>query len=166
MKRPQTLTPAEENRLLLGLVLQPFVAAALAFALFPLVEYTGRMVYGGGRPVDLMDAAPGFAIIAGVLASFATGFAYPSILWLLGRGPLTRAQTIVAGIVFGNIPGVLTIFGLAAWHLRRGVTPTPENLTYGWGGAVRVVVLGSVLGLVCASVFWWVAGRHLNREHN
>ena len=92
MKRPQTLTPAEENRLLLGLVAQPFVAAALAFSLFPLVDYTGRMVYGGGRAVDLMDAAPGFAIMAGVVASFVTGLvAYPGILWLLKSGPLTRA---------------------------------------------------------------------------
>ena len=167
MKPARTLIPADENRLLLGLVVQPFVAAALAFALFPLVEYTGRLVYGGGRPIDPVDAAPSFAIMAGVVASFVTGFiAYPGILWLLKRGPLTRAQTMIAGVVLGNVPGTVTMLGLAARHLSRGVTPTMENLTYGWGGAVRLVVLGSVVGLVCSAVFWWIAGHQLNREHN
>lgn len=165
MNQPQTLTPAEENRLLLGLVVQPFVAAALAFALFPLVEYTGRLVYGGGRTVDPVEAATGFAIMAGVVASFVAGVvAYPSILWLLKRGPLTRAQTMVGGVVLGNVPGALIVLVLATRHLSRGVTPNLENVAYGGGGALRIVVLGSVLGLVCAAVFWWAGGRHLNRR--
>lgn len=166
MKRPQTLTRAQENRLLLGLAVQPFVAAALAFALFPVVDYTGRLLYGGGRTVDPVESAVGFGIIAGVVASVACGLAYPSILWLLERGPLTRAKTMVAGFVFGNLPAALIVLLLAARHVSAGVAPTLANTTYGAVGAFRVVALGSVMGLVGASVFWWVAGRHLNREHN
>jgi HAMP domain-containing protein len=36
---------------------------------------------------------------------------------------------------------------------------------YGAAGAVRIVLLGSFLGLVCALVFWRLAGRHLSRDH-
>jgi hypothetical protein len=163
----QALTPAQESRLMRGLLVQPFVAAALAFALFPLVDYTGRLVYGGGRTVDPIETAVGFGVMAGVVASFVTGFvAYPSLRWLLKRGPLTRAQTMTGGIVLGNVPGALIVLLLAARHLGRQVTPTLENTTYGAGGAVRIVVLGSIVGLVCAHVFWWLAGRHLSRSHN
>ena len=165
MKEPQTLTPAQESSLLRGLVVQPFVAAALAFALFPLVDYTGRLVYGSGRTVDPIETAVGFGVMAGVVASFVTGLiAYPSLNWLLKRGPLRRAQTVLGGVVLGNVPGALIVLLLAARHLSREVTPTLENTTYGAAGAIRIVILGSILGLACALVFWWLAGRHLNRE--
>ena len=167
MKEPQPLTPAQESRLLRGLLVQPFVAAALAFALFPLVDYTGRLVYDVGRTVDPIETALGFGLMAGVVASFVTGFvAYPSLQWLLKRGPLTRAQTMVGGVVIGNTPGAVIVLLLAARHLSREVAPTLENTTYGAAGAVRIVMLGSVLGLACALVFWLLAGRHLSRDHN
>ena len=167
MTEPQTLTPGQESRLLHGLVVQPFVAAALAFALFPLVDYTGRLVYGGGRPADPIETAMGFGVMTGVVASFVTGFvAYPTLHWLLKRGPLTLAQTLIGGVVLGNVPGALIVLLLAARHLSREVTPTLENTTYGAVGAIRIVMLGSILGLVCALVFWGLAGRHLGRDHN
>jgi hypothetical protein len=163
----QSLTPAQESTLMRGLLVQPFVAAALAFALFPLIDYSGRLVYGGGRTVDPIETAVGFGVMAGVVASFVTGFvAYPSLRWLLKRGPLTSAQTMIGGVVLGNLPGALLVLLLAARHLSREVTPTLENTTYGAAGAVRIVMLGSILGLVCALVFWRLAGRHLNRDHN
>ena len=167
MKEPQTLTSAQESSLLRGLVVQPFVAAALAFALFPLVDYTGRMVYGGGRTVDPIETAVGFGVMAGVAASVVTGLiAYPSLIWLLKRGPLTRTQTMIGGVVLGNVPGVLIVLLLAVRHLSREVSPTLENTTYGAAGAVRIIMLGSILGLVCALVFWRRAGRHLSRDQN
>src|SRR5512134_1676807 len=117
MNEPQTLTPAQESRLLRGLVVQPFVAAALAFALFPLIDYTGRLVYGGGRTIDPVETAVGFGVMTGVVASFVTGFvAYPSLQWLLKRGPLTRAQTVIGGVVLGNVPGALIVLLLAVRH--------------------------------------------------
>ena len=161
------LTPAQESRLMRGLLVQPFVAAALAVALFPLIDYTGRLVYGGGRTIDPIETAVGFGVMAGVVASFVTGFvAYPSLRWLLKRGPLTRSQAMTGGVVLGNVPGALIVSLLAARHLSRGVSPTLENTAYGPAGAARIVVLGSILGLVCALVFWRLAGRHLSRDHN
>jgi hypothetical protein len=104
--------------------------------------------------------------MAGVVASFVTGFgAYPTLRWLLKRGPLTRAQTMIGGVVLGNVPGALIVLLLAARHLSRGVSPTLENTMYGAAGAVRIVLLGSILGLACALVFWRLAGRHLSRDH-
>ena len=165
--KPQTLTPAQESRLLRGLVVQPFLAAALGFALFPLVDDTGRLVYDAGRTVDPIQTAATFGVMAGVVASFVTGLgAYPTLRWLLKRGPLTRAQTMIGGAVLGNVPGVLIVLLLAARHLSRGVAPTLDNTMYGAAGAARIVLLGSFLGLVCALVFWRLAGRHLSHDHN
>ena len=56
MRHARTLSPADELRVLLGLAVQPFVTALLAFSIFPVVEYTGRRLYGG-RSADPVDAA-------------------------------------------------------------------------------------------------------------
>jgi hypothetical protein len=163
---PHTLTPAQESRLLRGLIVQPFLAAALGFALFPLVDYTGRLVYGAGRTVDPIETAVSFGVMAGVAASFVTGLgAYPTLRWLLTRGPLTRAHALIGGAVLGNVPGVLIVLLLAARHLSRGVAPTMDNTMYGAAGAVRIVLLGTCVGLVCALFFWQLAGRHLSSDH-
>jgi hypothetical protein len=39
-----------------------------------------------------------------------------------------------------------------------------DNLTYGVPGAPRAIILGAVVGAGSASVFWWIAGRHLPGE--
>jgi hypothetical protein len=36
---------------------------------------------------------------------------------------------------------------------------------YGVAGAVRIVLLGTFVGLVCALVFWRLTGRHLSSDH-
>jgi hypothetical protein len=77
-----------------------------------------------------------------------------------------RAQTMIGGAVLGNVPGVLIVLLLAARHLSLGVTPTLDNTMYGAAGAVRIVLLGSFLGLVGALVFWRLAGRHLSSDHS
>ncbi len=143
---------------------QPFVAAALAFALFPLVDYTGRLLYGGA-PGSFLDAAVPFAVLAGVAASFVTGcLAYPLLTWLLKRGPLTLQQTLTGGAVLGNAPAVIILFALAAWRINRGETPTLETLTYGSAGLLRILVLGSALGGLSAAAFWWIGGRFVSRS--
>jgi len=147
-----------------GLMAQPFVAAALAFALFPLIDYTGRLLYGGGSS-DFLDAAIPFAILTGVAASFVTGgLAYPLLTWLLKRGPLTLSTTLIGGVVLGNVPAGLILLALAAWRVNRGETPTLATLTYGPAGLLRNVALGSVLGLLSAAVFWWIGGRHVSHK--
>ena len=149
-----------------GLMAQPFVAAALAFALFPLVQYSQRLVVAGDRgSVDWLDGGIGFAILTGVVASFITGgLAYPTLNWLLKRGSLTLRQTFIAGVVFGNVPTAIILLAGAAWRFSRGESPTLTGLTYGVAGLLRLVMFGSVLGTGSAAVFWWVGGRHLSRE--
>jgi len=156
-------TPEQEKRIGFGLMVQPFVAASLALALFPLIEYTGRFVYGG-RSSNFLDAAIPFAVLTGVAASFVTGcLAYPLLTWLLKRGPLTLRQTLLGGVALGNVPAGLLLVALAAWRLTRGETPTLASLAYGPAGLLRIIGLGSTLGILSAAVFWWIGGRYVSR---
>ena len=147
-----------------GLMAQPFVAAALGFALFPVLQYSQRLVAADRGSVDWLNGGLGFAVLTGVVASFVTGgLVYPTLNWLLKRGPLTRSHTFIAGLVFGNVPAVLILLAGVAWRLSRGENPTLTGLTYGAGGLLRLVIFGSVLGLGSAAVFWWLGGRHVSR---
>jgi hypothetical protein len=70
MKHPaRTLSPAEEMRMLGGMVVQPFVAAGLAFVTFPLLllDREGQTL-AGGFPADVTDAALSVAMGAGIVA--------------------------------------------------------------------------------------------------
>jgi hypothetical protein len=155
------LTTEREKRMLVGLTVQPFVAAAVGLVLF-------RVVNDSGGPVALdswtdLEAALAFGVLCGAAASFVTGLVgYPGLVWVLKRRTLTRQQTLIGGLLLGNIPGALVVLALAARHLSRGVMPTLDNLTYGLDGALRLISYGTVIGVVGAAVFWWVAGRRLH----
>src|SRR4029453_7864144 len=74
----------------IGFAIQPFVCALLAFVSFPILEYTGRGLYGG-RPADPLDAAIAVAAGTGLVGFFVTLVAaLPSFLWLRSRGLLSR----------------------------------------------------------------------------
>jgi len=148
-------------RVFVALAVQPAVVALLAFALFPLVDVTGRPLYRG-RPADPLDAAVAFAAGAGVVGLLMTVFgALPALIWSLQRGPVTRRRVLLGGAVLGNVPGVLIVLLLAMSRLARGEAPSFDNLTYGPIGALRALVTASLLGLASAGVFWWLAGSQL-----
>ena len=65
MRHARTLSRADELRVLLGLAVQPFVTALLAFISFPVVDYTDRYLHGG-RPFDAVDAALALATGVGI----------------------------------------------------------------------------------------------------
>jgi len=154
------LTTEREKQMLVGLMIQPFVAAAVGFVLFRIVNFSGGTA--DAASLDTPETALAFGVLCGAAASVVTGLVgYPGLMWVLKRRSLTRQQTLIGGFVLGNIPGALVVFGLAARHLSRGVTPTLENLTYGLPGALRLISYGTVLGVVGAAVFWWLAGRRL-----
>ena len=154
------LTTEREKQMLVGLTVQPFVAAAVGFVLFRLINYTGGVA---GDTANTLETALGFSVLCGTAASVVTGVVgYPGLVWLLKRSTLTRQQTLLGGLVLGNIPGALVVLALAARHLSRGVAPTLDNLTYGVAGALRLISYGTVVGVVGAAVFWWLAGRRLN----
>jgi len=164
MREARTLSVEDEKTLMRGLAVQPFVAAAMAFLLFPGIDYTGVLVHGAPAG-EFLEAAFPFSVLVGMAGSFVTGLlVYPVLRWLLKRGPLTKTTTLISGAVFGNVPCALIVAALAARHVSRGVTPTLSNTTYSAAGALRLVVLGTLIGVVSAAVFWFLSGRRLG-EH-
>jgi hypothetical protein len=73
---------------------------------------------------------------------------------------------LLAGIVLGNVPAGLVLLWIAAGRLGRGQTPTLQALSYGPAGLLRLIVLGTVLGIGSAAVFWWIGGRHVSARRS
>ena len=152
------LSPDAQGRVAIAFLLVPFVSAAIGFLLFPLVAFGI-----GGRPADMLDGAIAFGLGMGIASIFVTGFgAFPLLVWLLKRGPVTLFHTLVAGAALGNLPGALIVIRLLS--LGHGW----EEVFVGgrdWAlGAFRAVLFGSAIGLVSAAVFWVVAGRTFRVE--
>ena len=96
------MTPKAEMRMLVALVVQPFVAFAAASLAFP-------------GPVALGAAvAAVFVVMVGAL---------PAIAWLSSRGPITLGKALISGALLGNLP-IVAILLLAALTDNLRV---PEN---------------------------------------
>jgi hypothetical protein len=135
----RTLSLSEEMSIFLGLLVQPFVAAGLTFASYPLMERSGRAIYGGIDP-DPLRSAIALAFYVGIAAFFVTILAaFPAAVWVLKRYPLTLWRALLWGVLLGNI---LTVLGTV---LAPG---------YGLAGFVRAVLFASFLGLGGATAFW------------
>jgi len=150
----RTLTPADELKLFVGLAVQPFLAAAVAFVSFPLVllDRAGRTL-AGGFPSDPTDAAISVALGVGVVALFVTLVGVlPTAVWLAKHRRLTLAQALLIGLGFANSPVVL------------GTVLTSGG--YGAEGALRGLVFASLIGLSGATAFWVISirGRDLRRD--
>jgi hypothetical protein len=156
------LSSKDELRLFAGLAVQPCVAGTLAFISFPLVDYTGRPLYGG-FPADPVDAAISFSFGVTIVAFVVIVCgALPTVLFLLKRGSLTLKQVLVGGAALGNAPFILTVAVIVASQLVRGtLSPDIGHFWYGVRGATRAVGISSYIGLGSAAVFWVVAGRFL-----
>ena len=145
-------------RVLVGLVMQPLVAAAAALALFPVLEYTGRAVdytdrVGGVHHVRYSSGgAASVAFGAALAAVFVVVFgALPAIGWVTRRRPITLAASLIAGAVLGNLPGVVILFLTwlnDAWARDAGRS--------GVLGLLRAVAFGSLVGMACGAAFWWI----------
>ena len=129
------MTPKAEMRVLVGLVVQPFVAFAAASVVDP-------------GPVALGAAvAAVFVVIVGAL---------PAIAWLSRRGPITLGKALISGALLGNLP-IVVILLLAA---LTGNLRVPES-----GSAIgvlrmfRSVPFGAFVGMACAFVFWLIVRR-------
>ena len=98
--KPRTLTPSQEGRLFVGLLLQPFVAGGVAFVLFRLVllDRAGRTL-AGSTPDDPGGAAFAVAISTGIVAFMATLLlALPAVVWLLLRQGSRARSAGLAGV--------------------------------------------------------------------
>jgi hypothetical protein len=132
------LTLAGERRVAVALIVQPFVTGLLGFALFPALQYIGGP--NAGRPADAFDAAISLGLGVGVVGFLMTIFgAFPALMWLLRRGPVSRRQTLVCGTLLGSVPGLLF-------------------------AAVGAMVFGALIGVTSAAVFWRLAGHYIGVE--
>jgi hypothetical protein len=155
MTQSRELSAAQEMRLFTGFVVQPFAAAVLGFIAFPLIDISGRALYDGRAPTDPMDAAISIALGAGFAAFFVTLCgAFPVVVWLLKRGPLTLKQVLWGGAILGNVP-LAIIVPLAA--IAR--SPDADASWFGPIAMVRAVSVGAIFGIAGATSFWAVSIR-------
>src|SRR5262245_44574959 len=157
-------TAKTEMRVILGFAVQPLVCALVAFMSFPILEYTGRSLYGG-RPADALDSAIAVAIGTGLVGFFVTIVAaVPSYLWVRSRGLLSRGVVLWCGVILGNLPSLLIVVLLAINRAQQGQAANFDALTYGVAGAIRAIAFGSFIGAAGAAVFWWIAGRRVSAD--
>jgi len=150
-------------RLWLAFALLPVANSLFGYALFPIFWWLGGQ--GSARLVDPASGALAIGILSGVLALLVTICGgIPVLFWLRRRGPITLQQTLAAGVLLGNTP--LAAYGFASlvfalMHLLAGTLS--EHLAPPTGlvlATVRVVLLGSVLGLASALVVWTLGIRN------
>ena len=147
-------SPRDQARLTGGFIAMPVVAALVAYVGFPLVEWSGRPLWGGGQsaPDAAIAFAAGVAFVAIVVVPVAV---VPAVWWLLRRGPVTLEQTLIGGFVFGILP-VVTWIAIAVASSGKGL-----SVVYGVAGLIRALLMGSTIGVLCAGAFWIIvtAGR-------
>jgi hypothetical protein len=150
---PRTLSDSDGRRLFGALLLQPFVAAGVAFGAFRtfLLDANGRAL-AGGYPSDPTDA--GLSVAAGVfLVAAVVTFVgvLPTSVWLMKRRNIRLTEALVVGLGFG----ILTYTLLAAAAGGR---------TYGALGVLRGLAFSACIGLVSAAFFWMMALRGRTTE--
>ena len=149
------MSPKQELRVLVGLLVQPLVAVAAAFALFPALDYTAAAagIYQG-RLSDPAAAAASVAAGAGIASVFVLVFgALPAIGWLAARRPITLGASLIAGAALGNVPPMV-ILALAASN--RAIAWAPWLVAA--FGLIRALAFGACVGMVCGAAFWGIAG--------
>jgi hypothetical protein len=145
------LTPKNEMRLFAGLVVQPFLAAAVAFFAFPflLVDGRGRPPANSGHLPSVTDAAISAALGTGIVALAVTMvFVWPIAVWLTKRRQLSLGDSLLFGLAFGNLTYVLLVVA-TGWRVS------------GVASLMQGVAFSSLLGLTSASAFWFLTLRHL-----
>ena len=149
------MTAKQEMRVFVALIAQPFVAAVAAFALFPALDATATAagVYRG-RAADPAGAAIAIALATAFAAVpvIVLG-ALPAIAWLSRRGPLTLAKAVCSGAVLGNAPAAVILL-LATLH---GDAAASNGSLHGFLALLRAVAFGSLVGIACGTIFWWIA---------
>ena len=135
----------------LGLVVQPFVTAAVAFFAFFLLmlDGTGRTL-DGSFPESPAEAAVSVAAVTGFLAVVVTFLGVvPTVVWIVRRRRLTLTHVLFFGLGFGNLPIVLaTLFFGGNWNL------------------LRTHAFASLIGVFGAAAFWLISirGRDFSRD--
>jgi hypothetical protein len=158
--RPERSSPVRW-RVLTAFAILPILQALVAFVAFPLVWRLGD--HGASQPVDWGEAAREFAIVTGLLGIFVTvAGAVPVVYWLMRWRRVSLARLLLAGLILGNVPFALylvvlilpaTISHLAMGTLSQHLVPVSALLA----GALRVILIGSIFGVISAAAFWLMA---------
>ena len=162
MTHPDRPRSPQLLRLWTAVAVLPLITAALAFMAFPLVwAISGNQ----GRPFDSNEAAGAFAFVAGFFGSVVTfGGAAPLAFWRLRRGSIPLRQSVVDGLLLGNVPFLLYVVAfvlpLTVMHMVNGTMsgrwlPVTELVL----GALRAIVIGSLLGMASGAIFWAIGLR-------
>ena len=148
MHQPRTLTAAEEMRLAAGFVVQPFVAAVMAFVGFPLLML-GRLESGSYDPArSAISVALGtFMVAIGITLVLVV----PLAIRVVKRRVLPFRRALLYGLAIGNLP-------VAIGGASSGFTEP--------GAAVGAVGFASLIGVTGAAVFWAISirGRDFSRD--
>jgi hypothetical protein len=134
-----------DRRIVLGLIVQPFLAFGLGVA-------NGVLMQSGISHVVRSDLMPYFlvrGILHAIAATVACVVALPMILWLRERGRVTFGRALLAGVVLANVP-----WGLAYIGVRPGAD---AGVTV--ASVAGALALGSFFGLTGAGLFWFIACR-------
>lgn len=162
MNEPGRNSKRSRWRLAAAFAVVPIVDGILAFAVFPIIWPVGA--HGRVQPVDPFSEAASFGVLTGVVALLVTlAGAVPVVSWLINRRRASFANIVKAGLALGNAP--FAVYALAAayfalLHLIGGtmsqhLVPLSSLLA----GTLRVIGLGSGLGVAGAVVFWLAALR-------
>jgi hypothetical protein len=150
------MTPKAEMRVLVGLVVQPFVAFAAAFVAFPAMAYAqGLFDPDRGSYAGSFDGAGPVALGAALAAVFVVIVgAVPAIAWLSRRGPLTLGKALISGALLGSLPAVVILL-LAA--LTGNLRIAENRPAFDLPRMLPTIGFGAFVGMACALVFWAVA---------
>ena len=167
------LSPREQRWVLVGLIVQPVVAALFGFVTWPIVEAT-RLPPHGKFTRDTTGMALAVAFNMGVIGFFvAFCAALPLFLWLRSRGPITARKTLVSGALLAHLPNAFVLLLVAVRALLLVAFPalagppapqTPHTLTADALGLIRGTVFCTAIGVTCAAVFWRIVGPHLQES--
>jgi hypothetical protein len=146
----------------------PFADTLAAFVGFPLVWYIGGHA---GQAADPTQAARAFALTSGMLAVAVTlGGAVPAFFWLVKRGTVSLWHLIAVGLVLGNAPFAVVVFGFVLpTTVIRSIDGTMSdyvlNASALIAGTLRALLVGCLMGAWSAIVFWFfgVRGRTVHR---
>ena len=149
------LTPAQETRVAVAFVAQPFVVALVTLIIFPLIASTGPRLVGFNSVRGALALAVYLGLICVPVIPLA---AVPAFAWLVSRGALTRARVLVGGAMIGNVP--LPALLLAVVVRTGSGTGVARGMDEPFQ-MIRSVGIGSVVGFLSASVFWVMVRRSI-----
>jgi len=146
------MTPKAEMRVLVGLVIQPFVAFAAGSVAFPAMAYVRGVLDPDRGPYAVTYGGAGAAALGAAMAApFVVIFgALPAIAWLSRRGSLTPGKVLISGALLGTMPIVVLLL-LAALNGNLQASESGSGLGV---QEVTTAAFGAFVGMICALVFW------------